>query len=110
MVRLQPAVLQQDACSRAPGTVRSTLASAAAHRPFPDWPSNLPCPRPPPAGMAGTMALGGVQPSPVTYSATIMACARLGDWQRAVALKDDMLSRWGGRGGGRGRQGWERGG
>lgn len=43
--------------------------------------------------MEGSLALSGSQPNGVTYSAAIIACARLADWQRAVELKDQMLAR-----------------
>ena len=46
-----------------------------------------------PAGMESSLTIGGSQPNSVTYSAAIIACARLSDWQRAVELKDQMLAR-----------------
>ena len=49
-----------------------------------------------PAGMESSLTISGSQPNAVTYSAAIIACARLADWQRAVELKDQMLARWGG--------------
>lgn len=48
----------------------------------------------PPAGMESSLALTGSQPNNLTYSAAIIACARLADWQRALELKDQMLARW----------------
>ena len=45
--------------------------------------------------MEGSLALNGSQPNALTYSAAIIACARLADWQRAVELKDQMLARCG---------------
>lgn len=52
-----------------------------------------------PAGMESSLALTGSQPNNLTYSAAIIACARLADWQRALELKDQMLARWVGAGG-----------
>lgn len=44
-------------------------------------------------GMESSLTITGSQPNVVTYSAAIIACARLADWQRAVQLKDQMLAR-----------------
>ncbi len=44
--------------------------------------------------MESSLTISGSQPNAVTYSAAIIACARLADWQRAVELKDQMLARW----------------
>lgn len=44
--------------------------------------------------MESSLALTGSQPNNLTYSAAIIACARLADWQRALELKDQMLARW----------------
>jgi pentatricopeptide repeat protein len=43
--------------------------------------------------MESSLTIGGSQPNSVTYSAAIIACARLADWQRAIELKDQMLAR-----------------
>ena len=56
-------------------------------------PSRPTCP-PAQAGMESSLALTGSQPNNLTYSAAIIACARLADWQRALELKDQMLARW----------------
>lgn len=70
--------------------------SLACHPPCPPGaaPLTRPAPGAAPAGMESSLALAGSQPNGLTYSAAIIACARLADWQRALELKDQMLARW----------------
>lgn len=71
-------------------TPLSLASLVPSHAPSPPI---LPAPPLPAAGMEGFLTLSGSQPNALTYSAAIIACARLADWQRAVELKDQMLAR-----------------
>lgn len=48
-----------------------------------------------PAGMEGELDINGAQPNTITYAAAITACARMGDLDYALRLKQDLTDRCG---------------
>jgi pentatricopeptide repeat protein len=43
--------------------------------------------------MEGALPRASPQPNAATFLSATIACSRLGDWRRALRVKDDMLAR-----------------